>query len=203
MPRHDTPVLLHPAWTLLPVPGSRTCSLLCVVTWTQLPHIEHPPSCTHALQVWGPMRELRALVQAVQQHTCLYHCAHTSAPSALQACSFLVSQMRAIPICPVLLEVQAEGVPCAPQVWDLMSQMKSLIQANEQEARAILVGNPSLTRALFQAQIVLGMVKDSLGGGGVAGQPHHMAEPRQGEGPDAMLGLHAVLDVCEVVLRAG
>ena len=106
-------------------------------------------------------------------------------------------------MCTVLLGVQAEGVPCALQVWDLMSQMKALIQANEQEARAILVGNPSLTRALFQAQIVLGMVKDRLDGGGVAGQPQHVAEPRQGEGLDAVLCLHAVLDACQVVSRAG
>ena len=106
-------------------------------------------------------------------------------------------------MCPAPLAVQAEGVPPAPQVWDLMSQMKALIQANEQEARAILVGNPSLTRALFQAQIVLGMVKDRLGGGGAAGQPQHGAEPRPGEGPDAGRGLHAELDVYQVVSRAG
>ena len=105
-------------------------------------------------------------------------------------------------MCPALLEEWAEGVPCALQVWDLMGQMKALLAANEQEARAILVGNPSLTRALFQAQIVLGMVKDSLGGGGAAGQPQHVPEPRPGEGPIAALGLHAVLDTYEGVLRA-
>ncbi|KAK1320995.1 hypothetical protein QJS10_CPA03g00519 [Acorus calamus] len=40
------------------------------------------------------------------------------------------------------------------QLHDIMSQMK-----NQQQARQILIDNPSLTRALFQAQIMLGMVK--------------------------------------------
>lgn len=47
-------------------------------------------------------------------------------------------------------------------LFDIMSQMKSLIQQNQQQARQILVTNPSLTRALFQAQILLGMLKNPL-----------------------------------------
>ncbi|KAF9588585.1 hypothetical protein IFM89_013437 [Coptis chinensis] len=45
------------------------------------------------------------------------------------------------------------------QLYDIMSQMKTLIEQNQQQARQILVDNPSLTRALFQAQIMLGMVQ--------------------------------------------
>lgn len=45
------------------------------------------------------------------------------------------------------------------QLYDIMSQMKSLIEQNQQQARQILIQNPLLTRALFQAQIMLGMVK--------------------------------------------
>ncbi|KAK1298051.1 hypothetical protein QJS10_CPB14g00345 [Acorus calamus] len=45
------------------------------------------------------------------------------------------------------------------QLHNIMSQMKGLIEQNQQQARQILIDNPSLTRALFQAQIMLGMVK--------------------------------------------
>lgn len=45
------------------------------------------------------------------------------------------------------------------QLYDIMSQMKSLIEQNQQQARQILIQNPLLTRALFQAQIMLGMVQ--------------------------------------------
>ncbi|KNA19540.1 hypothetical protein SOVF_060790 [Spinacia oleracea] len=45
------------------------------------------------------------------------------------------------------------------QLYDIMCQMKSLIEQNQQQARKILVQNPLLTRALFQAQIMLGMVQ--------------------------------------------
>ncbi|CAN6468846.1 unnamed protein product [Victoria cruziana] len=45
------------------------------------------------------------------------------------------------------------------QLFDVMSQMKSLIEQNPSQARQILVANPSLTKALFQAQIMLGMVQ--------------------------------------------
>lgn len=45
------------------------------------------------------------------------------------------------------------------QLYDIMSQMKTLIEQNQQQARQILIQNPALTKALFQAQIMLGMVQ--------------------------------------------
>ncbi|KAF7819877.1 cleavage stimulating factor 64 isoform X2 [Senna tora] len=45
------------------------------------------------------------------------------------------------------------------QLYEIMSQMKSLIEQNQQQARQILIQNPMLTKALFQAQIMLGMVQ--------------------------------------------
>ncbi|KAG0491413.1 hypothetical protein HPP92_004811 [Vanilla planifolia] len=45
------------------------------------------------------------------------------------------------------------------QLYDIMSQMKVLIDQNPKQARQILIDNPLLTRALFQAQIMLGMVQ--------------------------------------------
>ncbi|KAK6925258.1 Cleavage stimulation factor subunit 2, hinge domain [Dillenia turbinata] len=45
------------------------------------------------------------------------------------------------------------------QIYDMMSQMKALLEQNQQQARQILVQNPLLTKALFQAQIILGMVQ--------------------------------------------
>ncbi|KAK7393343.1 hypothetical protein VNO78_21896 [Psophocarpus tetragonolobus] len=45
------------------------------------------------------------------------------------------------------------------QLYDIMSQMKSLIEQNQLQARQILIQNPMLTKALFQAQIMLGMVQ--------------------------------------------
>ncbi|CAM8912150.1 unnamed protein product [Rhodiola kirilowii] len=45
------------------------------------------------------------------------------------------------------------------QLYDIMCQMKQLIEQNQQQAKQILVQNPLLTRALFQAQIMLGMLQ--------------------------------------------
>ncbi|KAK8965319.1 hypothetical protein KSP40_PGU012267 [Platanthera guangdongensis] len=45
------------------------------------------------------------------------------------------------------------------QLFEIMSQMKGLIDQNQKQARTILIENPLLTRALFQAQIMLGMVQ--------------------------------------------
>lgn len=45
------------------------------------------------------------------------------------------------------------------QLFDIMVQMKALIGANPGQARQVLIGAPQLTRALFQAQILLGMVR--------------------------------------------
>lgn len=42
-----------------------------------------------------------------------------------------------------------------------MYQMKTLIEQNHQQARQILIQNPPLTKVLFKAQILLGMVQPS------------------------------------------
>ena len=60
-------------------------------------------------------------------------------------------------------------------LYDIMVQMKGLIQQNQQQARQILVTNPSLTRALFQAQILLNML------------PNPLSEPPQGDQQGAAL----------------
>jgi len=46
-----------------------------------------------------------------------------------------------------------------PQLIELMQQLNQLVRTNQQQARGILTANPQLTKALFQAQIMLGMVK--------------------------------------------
>ena len=96
-------------------------------------------------------------------------------------------------MCHVALELQAKGLPCAPQVLDEMSKMNERIMTNQQEVRASLLGDPSLARAFLLAQLVPGMVNGPGGHPEVASQPQHEAEPLQGEGPDAVLGTHAVL----------
>lgn len=50
------------------------------------------------------------------------------------------------------------------QLYDLMAQMRAMITANPGQARHTLISNPQLTKALFQAQILLGMVKPPPGG---------------------------------------
>ncbi|CAI9113569.1 OLC1v1014194C2 [Oldenlandia corymbosa var. corymbosa] len=45
------------------------------------------------------------------------------------------------------------------QLYDIMCQVKQLIGQNQQQARQILIHNPALTKGLFQAQIMLGMVR--------------------------------------------
>jgi hypothetical protein len=49
------------------------------------------------------------------------------------------------------------------QLFELMGQMRQYIQANPAQARSTLIANPQLTKALFQAQILLGMVKPPPG----------------------------------------
>ncbi|CAH9143917.1 unnamed protein product [Cuscuta epithymum] len=60
-------------------------------------------------------------------------------------------------------EVGSEGGNIAGmsknQLYDIMSQMKKLMEQNEKQAKQILVQNPTLARDLFQAQILLGMVQ--------------------------------------------
>ncbi|XP_002972911.2 cleavage stimulating factor 64 [Selaginella moellendorffii] len=45
------------------------------------------------------------------------------------------------------------------QLYETMVQLKQLIQHDQQQARQLLITHPSLTKALFQAQIMLGMVR--------------------------------------------
>lgn len=68
-------------------------------------------------------------------------------------------------------------------LYDIMAQMKGLIQQNQQQARQILVTNPSLTRALFQAQILLGMLKNPL-----SAEPAPQGPPQQGPPQQPMPG---------------
>ena len=49
------------------------------------------------------------------------------------------------------------------ELYELLNQMKGLMQANPTQARQLLADNPSLTKALFQAQVILGMVGNPLG----------------------------------------
>ncbi|XWS48296.1 hypothetical protein CRYUN_Cryun13aG0063000 [Craigia yunnanensis] len=62
-------------------------------------------------------------------------------------------------------QVDGEGLPAniagmsKNQLYDIMSQMKTLLEQNQRQGKQILIQNPLLTKALFQAQIMLGMVK--------------------------------------------
>ncbi|CAL8467142.1 g6678 [Coccomyxa elongata] len=53
----------------------------------------------------------------------------------------------------------ALGTKTRAELYEIMAQMKSLVQQNPEQARQILVQNAQLTKALFQAEIMLGMVK--------------------------------------------
>jgi cleavage stimulation factor subunit 2 len=48
------------------------------------------------------------------------------------------------------------------QLFELMSQIKLLIQQNPEQARQLLHQNPQLTYALLQAQLIMGMVDSSI-----------------------------------------
>ncbi|XP_062231869.1 cleavage stimulating factor 64-like [Phragmites australis] len=45
------------------------------------------------------------------------------------------------------------------EMYDMMSQMKNMMDHDQETVRRMLVDNPDVTRALFRAQVVLGMVK--------------------------------------------
>ncbi|XP_031111064.1 cleavage stimulating factor 64-like [Ipomoea triloba] len=47
------------------------------------------------------------------------------------------------------------------ELYDIMCEMKKLMEQNEEQARQILIENPTLARDLFHAQIMLGMVQPS------------------------------------------
>ncbi|KAL5202376.1 hypothetical protein ABZP36_013328 [Zizania latifolia] len=59
-----------------------------------------------------------------------------------------------------------------PEMYDLMSQMKAMIDHDQERVRRMLVDNPEVTRALFRAQVVLGMVKTPK-----AAQPSDVVQP--------------------------
>ena len=45
------------------------------------------------------------------------------------------------------------------ELWDVLEQTKALVQQNPKQARSLLIANPALTKAIFQAQIILGIIK--------------------------------------------
>ena len=49
------------------------------------------------------------------------------------------------------------------QLYEIMSQMKQMTESDPAQARTLLIQNPQLSLALFQAQLVLGMVKPPAG----------------------------------------
>lgn len=51
------------------------------------------------------------------------------------------------------------------QMHDILVQMRTLAASNPGQARALLLAHPALTRALFQAQLMLGMVASAAEGG--------------------------------------
>ncbi|KAK1372058.1 cleavage stimulating factor 64 [Heracleum sosnowskyi] len=77
------------------------------------------------------------------------------------------------------------------QIYDLMSQMKSLIDQNEQQARHILIQNPKLTQVLFQAQIMLGMVRPNQPNPNIP--PPASQQPQQAALPPQQTNVHAAL----------
>ncbi|KAH9554497.1 hypothetical protein CY35_08G066600 [Sphagnum magellanicum] len=65
------------------------------------------------------------------------------------------------------------------QLYEVMVQMKMLIQQNQQQARQVLIANPQLTKALFQAQIMLGMVRPPQ----MVHPTMQVSQPQQQQGP--------------------
>nr|GLL41532.1 cleavage stimulating factor 64 [Ipomoea trifida] len=47
------------------------------------------------------------------------------------------------------------------ELYNIMCEMKKLMDQNKEQARQILIENPTLARDLLQAQIMLGMVQPS------------------------------------------
>ncbi|XP_050257167.1 uncharacterized protein LOC126702508 [Quercus robur] len=75
------------------------------------------------------------------------------------------------------------------QLYEIMSQMKALIEQNQQQARQILIQNPLLTKALFQAQIMLGMVQPPQAIPSI--QPPVSQPPQQSAQPTQMSNVQA------------
>eukprot|EP00935_MAST-01C_sp_MAST-1C-sp1_P002631 g2631.t1 len=47
------------------------------------------------------------------------------------------------------------------ELYELVAQMKDLVQCNPEQARSILLGHPQLAQALLQAQVMLGMMNSA------------------------------------------
>lgn len=65
------------------------------------------------------------------------------------------------------------------QMYDLMGQVKVLVQADPQGTRQLLLSQPQFARTLFQMQIILGMLRAPEAGGA---QGPGMAPPGPGVG---------------------
>ena len=61
------------------------------------------------------------------------------------------------------------------QMYEIMAQMKQIQATDPAQARTLLIQNPQLTLALFQAQLVLGMVKPPAGSAPMGGVPAPVA----------------------------
>ena len=68
------------------------------------------------------------------------------------------------------------------QMHDILVQMRTLAASNPAQARNLLLAHPALTRALFQAQLMLGMVASAAEGG----PPAFPTQPQPAAGPVAV-----------------
>ncbi|KAJ6749069.1 HYDROXYPROLINE-RICH GLYCOPROTEIN FAMILY PROTEIN [Salix purpurea] len=91
--------------------------------------------------------------------------------------------------------IAGEGLPAnlagmtKNQLYDIMFQMKTLIEQNKQQAKEILIQNPLLTKALFQAQIMLGMVQPPQVVPNI--QPAASQQPQQSAQPSRQSNIQA------------
>ncbi|EIE26802.1 hypothetical protein COCSUDRAFT_46235 [Coccomyxa subellipsoidea C-169] len=82
-----------------------------------------------------------------------------AARSASHSVASLVGSPPPVPGGSGELISSALGTKTRAELYEIMAQMRSLVQQNPEQARQILVQNAQLTKALFQAEIMLGMVK--------------------------------------------
>ncbi|KAI3435585.1 hypothetical protein D9Q98_001650 [Chlorella vulgaris] len=69
------------------------------------------------------------------------------------------------------------------ELYDYLAQMQGLLQRNPVQARQILVDNPQLSKALFQMQVILGLVSNPLGDVAPKGVAPHNLMPRHEPAP--------------------
>jgi len=68
------------------------------------------------------------------------------------------------------------------ELYEYLAQMQSLLQQHPMQARQVLTDNPQLVRALFQMEVILGMVSNPLGDIAPKGiAPAGLLPPRPGE----------------------